>query len=98
MTSLWQNIVICMDVLYLISTGSASYFLNMSMLISLVCTFIQARMGVGRATFLSKGAMRGQFFFLIAKHNNLYGRFIFPFLFPPTQSLIFLTRLCLLVW
>ena len=90
MTSQWQNIVICMDVLYFISTGSASYFLKMNMLFSLAGTLTQARVGVGRAIFLIKGAMRGQFVFLIAKHSNLYGRLIFPVLFPQTQSLIFL--------
>ena len=31
-----------------------------------------------RATFSSKGRMRGQYVFLMAKHSNLYGRFIFP--------------------
>ena len=38
------------------------------MLISLVGTLTQARMGVGRAIFLSKGTMRGQYFFLVAKY------------------------------
>ena len=49
---------------FVISTDSASYFLKMSMLISLADTLSQDRMGVGRVTFLSKGSLRGQYVFL----------------------------------
>ena len=41
----------------------------MSMFISLVGIPTQARMGVGRVTFLSIGPMKGQYFFLMAKYN-----------------------------
>ena len=70
MSSLWQNILICMDVSYFHYhfTDSASYFLKTSMLISLVGILSQAKMGVGRVTFLSKGPMRGQYVFITAKH------------------------------
>ena len=40
----------------------------MSMLISLVGTLTQARKGVGRFTFLSKGPMRSPYVFLTAKY------------------------------
>ena len=80
MSSLWQNIVICMDVYIsiIISTDSASYFLKMSMLISLVGTLTQARMGVGRVTFLSKGHMRGQY----VKYVHFIDVFYFIYYFP----------------
>ena len=38
------------------------------MLINLVGILTQARMGVGRVTFLSKGPMRGQYVFITAKY------------------------------
>ena len=62
MSSLWQNILICVDVSYFHYHfhSSSSYFIKKNMLISLVVILTQARMGVGRVTFLSKGPMRGQ--------------------------------------
>ena len=45
------------------------------MLISLVCTLTQTRMGVGRVIFLSKGPMRDQCF-PYCKIRALYGRFL----------------------
>ena len=51
-------------------------------------TLTQTRMGLGRVTFSSKGPMRSQYVFLMAKYINLYGRFIFPLSFPQTQPLI----------
>ena len=42
------------------------------MLISLVGILTQARMGVGRVTFLSKGPMRGQYVFSTAKYVLLW--------------------------
>ena len=38
------------------------------MLISLVGILTQARMGVGKVTFLNKGPMRGQYVFITAKY------------------------------
>ena len=43
-------------------------------------------MGLGRVTFSSKGPMRGQYVFLMAKYINLYGHFIFPLSFPHSAS------------
>ena len=70
MSSLWQNILIVwtFHISIIISTDSASHFLKTSMLISLVGILTQARMGVGRVTFLSKGPMRGQYVFITAKY------------------------------
>ena len=59
----------------------------MSMLISLVGILTQARMGVVRVTFLSKGPIRGQCFHY-GKIRAIYGRFLIQLLFPQTQSLI----------
>ena len=56
------------DISIIIPTDSASYFLKMSLLISLAGTLTQARMGVGRVTFLSKGSMGGHYVFLMAKY------------------------------
>ena len=63
----------------IISTDSASYFLKMIMLISLVgiCTL----MGAGRANERSVCLPYG-------KIPTLYSRFIVQLLFPQTQSLI----------
>ena len=77
MSSLWQNIVICRDVSIIFSTDSTSYFLKMSVLISLVGTLTQARMGVGMVTFLSKGPMREQYVFLMTKYVLLIDVFYF---------------------
>ena len=56
MSSLWQIIIICMDV----PQTQPFISLKMSIIISLVGTLTQARMGIGRVTFLSKGPTRGQ--------------------------------------
>ena len=79
MSSLWQNIVIWISII--ISTDSASYFLKKSMLISLVGTLTQGRMGVCRVTFLSKGHMRGQYVFLTAKYVLFIDVFYFSYYF-----------------
>ena len=79
MSSLWQNIVIGISII--ISTDSASYFLKKRMLISLLGTLTQARMGVCRVTFLSKGSMRGQYVFLTAKYVLFIDVFYFIYYF-----------------
>ena len=81
----------------IISTDSASYCLKMIMLISLVDTLTQARMGVGRVTFPSKWPMRGHYVFLTAKYVLFIDFFYFIY-YLRTQSLISLTLLCVLVW
>ena len=58
------------------------------MLISLVGILTQARMGVGRVTFLDKGPMRGQYVFITAKYVLFMDVFLIQLLFPQTQSLI----------
>ena len=60
----------------------------MSMLISLVGILTQARMGVGRVTFLSIGPMRGQYVFLMAKYVLCMDVFYFSYYFSQTQALI----------
>ena len=66
--------------------------LKMIMLISLVCTLTQARIWVARVTFSSKGPMRGQNVFLVAKYIFFIDVIFFQLLFLEAQSLIFLKR------
>ena len=47
------------------------------MLISEICTLTHTRMGLGSVIFPSKGPMRGQYGFFIAKFSNVYGHFLF---------------------
>ena len=70
------------------STDSASYFLKMSMLISLVGIFTQARMGVDRVTFLRKGPMRGQYVFLMANYELFMDVFYFNYYFHGLSLLL----------
>ena len=51
----------------------------MSMLIGLVGTLTQARIGVGRVTFLSEGPIRGQCVFFTAKYVLFVGVFYFDY-------------------
>ena len=46
------------------------------MLISKIGTLTQTRMGLGRVTSSSKGPMRGQCVFFLAKYSNTYGHFL----------------------
>ena len=99
MSSIWQNIVTCMDVLYfhccIFSTDSATYFLTMRMLISSVGTLTQARMGVGRVTFLSKGPM--SICLPYDKIRTCHRRFLFQLLFPQTQSVSYFLKMIMLI-
>ena len=56
-----------------ISGDYASYFLEMNMLISLNGTLNQTGIGVGRVSLPSKGPMRGQYVFLMAKFQIFIG-------------------------
>ena len=64
-----------------ISGDSASYFIEMFMLISLEYTLAQTRMGFGRVTFSSKEPMRGQYVFLMTKSQSFYRFPIFNYYF-----------------
>ena len=55
--------------------------ISLKWLISLVGTLTQARMGVDRVTFLSKGPMRGQYVFLTAKYVLFIDVFYFSYYF-----------------
>ena len=91
MSSLWQTyeFVWTFHISIIISTDSASYFLKMSMLISLVGIFTQSiRMGVDRVTFLRKGPMRGQYVFLTAKNVLFMGVFYFSYYFHRLSLLL----------
>ena len=83
---LMANIVILISII--ISTDSGSYFLKKSMLTSLLGTLTEARMGVCRVTFLSKGPMSGQYVFLTAKYILFIDVFYFSYYFR-RLSLIF---------
>ena len=73
MSSLCQNpgIFICILYLVTICSDSASYFLEMSILIILVGTLTQIRMGLGCITFPGIGPRRGQYAFLMSKSRML---------------------------
>ena len=89
MSSIWQSSeVLCFvfSITSTISGDSASYFLEMNMLISLKSTLTQTGMGVGRVTLPSKGSMRGQYVFLMAKSQMFY-RYCFPLVFLETWPL-----------
>ena len=89
MSSYGKTFVWTFYISIIISTDSASYFLKMRMLISLVGTLTQARMGLGRFTFLSKGSIRGQIIFLTAKYVLFIDVFYFSYYFR-RFSLLFL--------
>ena len=57
------------------------------MLINFVGTLTQAKMGVGRITFLSKGSMRGQYVFFSANYELCRDIFYFNI---STDRLLFL--------
>ena len=69
MSSLCQNPEIFICILYLVTicSDSASYFLEMSILIISVGTLTQIRMGLSCITFPGIGPRRGQYAFLISK-------------------------------
>ena len=73
MSSLCQNPEIFMCILYLVTicSDSASYFLEMSILIILVGTLTQIRMGLGCITFPGIGPKMGQYAFLMSKTRML---------------------------
>ena len=58
------------------------------MLNSLVGILTQARMGVGRVTFLSKGPMRGQYVFIMAKYVLFMDVFYFSYYFHRLSLLL----------
>ena len=72
MSSLCQNPEIFICILYLVTicNDSASYFLEMSIII-LVGTLTQIRMGLGCITFHGIGPRRGQYTFLMSKSRML---------------------------
>ena len=55
--------------LILIIISKDSYFLKMILLFNFVGTLTEAKMGVGRITFPSKGSMRGQYVFFSANYE-----------------------------
>ena len=97
MSSVCQNPEIFICILYLVTicSDSASYFLEMSILIILVGTLTQIRMGLGCITFPGIGLRRGQYAFLMSKSRMLihFQPLIIVLSFQP---LIFLKWLCLL--
>ena len=97
MSSLCQNpeIFICILILVTICSDSAFYFLEMSILIILVGTLTQIRMGLGCITFPGIGPRRGQYAFLMSKSRMLI-RFQPLIIVLGVQPLIFLKWLCLL--
>ena len=73
MSSLCQKHEIFICILYLVTicSDSASYFLEISILIILVGTLTQIRMGLGCITFPGIGPRRGQYAFLMSKTRTL---------------------------
>ena len=71
--SICQNPEIFICILYLVTicSDSASYFLEMIILIILVGTLTQIRMGLGCITFPGIGPRRGQYAFLVSKSRML---------------------------
>ena len=69
MSSLCQNPERFICILYqnIIFSDSASYFLEMSMLIILISTLTQLRMGVECITFPGMGSKRDQYAFIQSK-------------------------------
>ena len=96
MSSLCQNpeIFICILHLVTICSDSASYFLEMSILIIFVGTLTQIRMGLGCITFPGLGPRRGQNAFLMSKSRMLI-HFQPLIIVLGFQPLIFLKWLCL---
>ena len=60
---------------------------------SLVGILTQARMGVGRVTFLSKGPMRDQYVFITAKYVLFMDVFYFSYYFHRLSLLLSLIAL-----
>ena len=67
MSSLCQNLEICINFLYsvTISNDSAFYFFDIMVLFSLEGTLTQIRFGVVSITFHASGSMRGQYVFFM---------------------------------
>ena len=81
MSSIWQiPEVLCFVFSITISGDSASYFLETNMLISLKGTLTQTGLGIGSVTLPSKGPMRGQYVFLMAKFQ-IFDGFCFQLVF-----------------
>ena len=80
MSSLCQNPEMFICILYLVTicSDSASYFLEMSILIILVGTLTQIRMGLGCITFPGIGPRRGQYACLLSKTRMLMYMFFQP--------------------
>ena len=97
MSSLCQNPEIFTCILYLdtICSDPASYFLEISILIILVGTLTQIRMGLGCITFPGIRPRRGQYAFLMSKSRMLI-HFQPLIIVLGFQPLIFLKWLCLL--
>ena len=70
---LYVKILKYLYILYLVTncSDSASYFFEMSILIILVGTLTQIRMGLGCITFPDIGPRRGQYAFLMSKSRML---------------------------
>ena len=71
MSSLWQNSDVFIFFFYFQFT---SYIIEMIMLINLECTLAQTRMWFGKVTLPSKGFMRGQYVFVMAKSQSFFYR------------------------
>ena len=74
MSSLWQNLKVFVGFLFSISISgdSASYFIQIIMLISLEYTLAQTRMVFGKVSLPSKGPMRGKYVFLMSKSKSCF--------------------------
>ena len=55
---------------FIVLGNSVSHLIEMSMLIGLVGTLTQTRIGIDRVTFPRMGPMRGQYNFLISESRN----------------------------
>ena len=73
MSSLCQSLEIFICIFYLVTicSDSASYVLEMSILIILMGALTQIRMGLGCITFPGIGPRRGQYAFLMSKTRML---------------------------
>ena len=83
MSSLWQNLKVFIGFQFSssISRDSASYFLEVIMLISFVGTQTRTTTGVGSVTFPIKRPMVDQYVLFMAKSQRFYKRYIFNYYF-----------------
>ena len=79
MFSLWKSPKVFIPFIFsvIIFGGSASYLLEMAVLISLEGNLAQTRMGVGWVALLSKGHMRGQYNCFMKKISSFYVFFLY---------------------